>query len=159
MKRTTDVILAAVGFLLVAILVAITIKYFNRGTDVVTKNAEGVLSAAEGGFMGVVDFEKYDKKPVQGSTVISIIESLKNTDSQVRILVYTNGKKTVAEYTNIGAIPKDKITPPATPAATAATGNYREKKDDTYINPTLTYTINCHYTDNKTVDYVTIMQD
>lgn len=159
MKRTMDVILAAVGFLLVAILVAITIKYFNRGKDVVEKNAEGALSAAES--VVLADFEKYDGQEVQGSTVISMIENLKASNSNVIIYVYTNGGKTVAQYTNAGAVPT--VTPPSgaaeittTPAPEA--GKYTDTKSNTYINPRLTYKVTCHKTGSKAVEYVTVVQ-
>lgn len=168
MKKVMEVLSAAVGFLLLATLIILTITYFNRGKDVVTKNADGVLSVVENADAGAIDIEKYDGESVQGSVVISIIESLPGSNATTPILVYTSKGAAVAEYTKTGATLADNInfaagayaasdTKPV--EATKSTGNYRVKTDTTYINPVQFYTVKCHYTANKALAFVSITQN
>lgn len=167
MKRVADVLSAAVGFFLLAAIIVLTIVYFNRGKDVVTKNADGVLSIVENAAAGIIDIEKYNGESVQGSVVISIIESLASSDAAAPVLVYTSKGTAVAEYTKAGATLADNIslttgvyaassTKPA--EAVKYTGNYRVKTDATYINPVQFYTVKCHYTANEALAFVSIVQ-
>lgn len=167
MKKAIEMLSIAVLFLLSAITIVFSITYFNRSKDSATKNADGILSIVEGFSVGIVDVEKYNGKSVQGSVVISIIESLPSTTSATPVLVYTNGGANVAEYTQSGATAAENIdfnagvyaasTKPT--EATKSTGNYPVKTDVTYINPTQYYTIKCVYTGNKTLAYVMVTQN
>lgn len=167
MKKAMEMLGIAVGFLLTATIIILSITYFNRGKDVTTKNADGILSIVENSSAGAIDVEKYDGESVQGSVVISIIESLPSASSTTPILVYTNGKANVAEYTQAGATAADSINfnvgvyaVSAKPTeAVKSTGNYLVKTDVTYINPTQYYTVKCVYTNNKALAYVAVTQN
>lgn len=171
MKKVMDVIAAAVGFLLLATIIILTITYFNRGKDVVTKNADGVLSVVENE-SAVADLVSYDGKTITGSSVTSLIDQLVTNNLDIPVLVFTNSRKTVAEYTKAGATDYGSVEITSTGAyvtykgqiitgiasITPATGNYRASSDVTYINPKVNYEVTCYYTTNKALSFIVIMQ-
>lgn len=167
MGNVIKMILSAVGFLFAAVLIFVMVSYFNRGKSVTTKNADSALALLENAETGSVDIEEYDGETVQGSVVISIIESLPTNSNSVKVLVYTSGGSVVSEYTNAGTTNESNINLTASPynvateapkstGVTKATGNYKIKTDATYINPTQNYLVECRYTPNEALAYVAI---
>ena len=175
MKNVMSILKSGVGFLLLAVLITVTVVYFNRGKDVTTKHADNIFSTIEGISVGAVDLSTYDGKSIDGSEVISILESLTSSNLDTPVLVYTNKtaqgttpetyKYHVAEYTNAGATNGSFLTKDVYRAATTnpasgieATGSYRDSTNTTYINPTVKYLVKCHYTSNKALAFVTVTQ-
>jgi len=181
MKNVMSILKSGVGFLLLAVIITLTVFYFNRGKDVTVKHIDGVLNAVEGVNINAIDLTSYDGEDIQGSAVISMVESLTNSTANVNVLVYTNGGSVVAEYTQTGPTTwKEDETDPdkmfslsgnpydlaateyqltgAAASATPTSANYRIKTDKTYINPISTYAVKCHYTSNNALAFVTITQ-
>ena len=180
MKNVMSILKSGVGFLLLAVLITVTVLYFNRGKDVATQHADNVLNIAEGINIDAVDLTSYDGKTIKGSSAISILESLVNSNADVPVLVFTNGGNSVAEYTKSGASSTEDFTYAAgtyklnndsnksyelttteknkVSAASEVNGNYRNKTDVSYINPSEEYKVTCHYTSNEALAFVTIIQ-
>lgn len=173
MKQVLKVLGVAVGFLLSATLIILSITYFNRGKSVVTENAEGVLALIENSSVGNTNLKTYDGMDVQGSIVISMVESLSTDKSPVPILVFTSKGAVVSEYTKAGATKefsrsslndKDpyKLVPNwqtgiVSDRTIFASGDYKQKNSTAYINPTQTYSVTCHYTSNEALAFITIV--
>ena len=171
MKQVMKILGAAVGFLFTSAVIILSVTYFNRGKEVVTNNAEGILSIIENSDMGGINMESYNGMNVPGSIVISMIESLSTNASSVPVLVYTSGGTTVSEYTSTGAttnLTMANLTtgiyamtkvPPDTDGVTALNGEYKQKNNRAYINPTQTYSVRCHYTQNEALAFVSIVHN
>ena len=183
MKNVMSIIKSGVGFALLAVLITVMVLYFNRGKDATTQQMDNVLSIVEGTELSVVNLASYNGKSVKGATVVSIIEGMASSNLDTPVVVFTNGTSSYAVYTKDG-LDNSKVTVttgtagtsgtlakvklPATGAATynisgvytcaSATGSYNTKTSPTYINPSLFYTVECHYNSNKTIDCVTIVQ-
>ena len=180
-----SILKSGVGFLLLAVIITLTVFYFNRGKDVTVKHIDGVLNAVEGVNINAIDLTSYDGEDIQGSAVISMVESLTNSTANVNVLVYTNKEtdtsgnityNTVSEYTQSG--PNASFTladlddinnvyvlsserenfPDMSSVAKAGKGDYRVKTSEAYINPTSYYNVNCHYTANGALAFVVITQ-
>lgn len=171
MKQVMKILGVAVGFILMAAVIILSVTYFNRGKKVVTDNAEGVLGIVENE-TAISDLIANDGTSITGTQVASMIESLPTNNIDIPIVVFTNGGKTVAEYTKTGATAPgsiDFVPDTATYRGTSlsnlvsvgitpATGNYRVTTDNTYINPKVSYSVTCYYTDNLALNFIVIVQ-
>lgn len=101
-RKIIEYILLVLGLLIAAFFIVFTVNYFNKSKNIVDDNANSLFVALDSADVRE-EFEAYNDRCVDGSIVISMIERLSSTNSDISILIFTNSGHTVSEYTKFGA--------------------------------------------------------